>query len=108
MESIELTGEPREWKLLQDAAEGYRNGTPCFFDNRCSQERKSNSLSVGIAQFCCETGTAVADATLPKGAVRAGVLPHFLAVEKLQGYTSSLAVWTRPRLRCVFWVHATR
>jgi hypothetical protein len=34
MESIELTGMPLLRKLLPDAAEGYRNGTPCFFDNR--------------------------------------------------------------------------
>lgn len=78
MESIELTGEPREWKLLQDTAEGYRNGTSCFFDNRCSQERESKSLSVGIAEICCETGTAMADATSPKRAVRAAVLLIFL------------------------------
>ena len=62
MESIELTGEPREWKLLQDAAEGYRNGTPCFFDNRCFQERERKLLSVGIDDFCCETGTGIASA----------------------------------------------
>jgi hypothetical protein len=35
-------------------------------------------LSVGIAEFCCETGTAMADATSPERAVRAGVLPIFL------------------------------
>ena len=61
MSGVDRTdGVPRGWKLLQDAAEGYRNGTPCFFDNPCFQGGKINSLSVGIAEFCCETGTALA------------------------------------------------